>query len=300
MKTALKTIIIGLLIFLVNKATASPQAPDLLIYKGDTTAVYILLVEQYLEDFKKDDDVKGELFGLNFRTGASFNCWRGYQAVYKIENDSLFLEHIIWCNEYHIDNSIDVKESKRKIAELFGDKVKNGSVFIDWYSGGFTIKKPKSKTLRWDGIFYTSFEEEILITVTKGKVEKVSEIENYLDDPERIDRRYRDTISNVIFEEIQKIKWKSVERFDCSESYLIAIDKKGHVKDVKMVGYETKEKVEEFWDSKREYNYCLRTLKRKLKGLKFDILCRFGKPVEENVYIEIWFNEDGAIENWTN
>lgn len=93
---------------------ASPQSPDLLIYKGDTTRVYTLLLEEYFNQKKENDDVEGQLFGLNFRDGASFNCWRGYQAIYKIDNDSLFLEQITSCNEYYYSDSIDVKESKKE------------------------------------------------------------------------------------------------------------------------------------------------------------------------------------------
>jgi len=33
--------------------------------------------------------------------------------------------------------------------------------------------------------------------------------------------------------------------------------------------------------------------------LQFDIIKRKGKPMEENVLLEIWFEENGAIENWT-
>jgi hypothetical protein len=51
-----------------------------------------------------------KLFGLSFRTslegiGTSFNCWRGYQAIYKIENDSLFVSSIIDC---HSIKKIDI------------------------------------------------------------------------------------------------------------------------------------------------------------------------------------------------
>lgn len=93
----LKRKIILLLIFISQFGICSPQLPDLLIYKNDTINVYNLILEEYLNknDFKK----QGDLFGLSFRDGASMNCWRGYQAIYKIENDSLFLVNIIGCGE---------------------------------------------------------------------------------------------------------------------------------------------------------------------------------------------------------
>ena len=41
------------------------------------------------------------------------------------------------------------------------------------------------------------------------------------------------------------------------------------------------------------------TVKKAVKGLEFDIIKRKGIPIEEVVYIELWFEENGTIENWT-
>lgn len=292
--------ILTILLFLVtNMGFASPQSPDLLVYNGDTIGIYTLLLEEYFDQIKKSDDVEGKLFGLNFREGASLNCWRGYQAIFKIEYNSLWLEQITSCNEYYHSDSIDVKESKRQILEIFGDKVVNGKVPVDWFLGNVSISKPERKLLRWDGVFVKTFEEEILIEFDKGEVKNITEIENYIDEPSRINRRYGDTLSKVIFREIQKIKWKNIDKFDCSEVYRIKIGKDGRIKEVIMPDYQTKEQISEYWDTKKEYNYCVRTLTRGLKKLKFDIVKSSGKPIEEDVYIEIWFNNDGTIENWT-
>ncbi|MCG2432249.1 hypothetical protein, partial [Aequorivita xiaoshiensis] len=73
----------------------------------------------------------------------------------------------------------------------------------------------------------------------------------------------------------------------------------GKVTNVIMTEYQTKELISEFWDTKREYNFCIRSIKKALKGLQFDILKRKGIPIESNVNVEIWFNEDGTIENWS-
>src|SRR5687767_12385693 len=86
-------------------ATASPQMPDYIIFQGDTIATYNLILEQYLQRQEKTESEK--LFGLSFRNssngGFSFNCWRGYQAIYKIDNDSIFLVDIISCGERRND-----------------------------------------------------------------------------------------------------------------------------------------------------------------------------------------------------
>ena len=173
-KNHIRGIIVVLLFLFANKVTGSPQSPDLLIYKGDTIGVYNLLLEQYFEQIKKNDDVKGKLFGLNFKDGASLNCWRGYQAIYKIENNSLWLEQITSCNEYFYTDSINIEASKKKINGIFGDKVKNGKVLINWFSGNLTIPKPNRKILRWDGVFHTNFEEEFLIEIKEGIVYNIT------------------------------------------------------------------------------------------------------------------------------
>jgi len=97
MTKTLKHIIIFILTFWTPELSASPQMPDYIIYGKDTVATYNLILELF---FQRQDTAKTEqLFGLAFRDGASFNCWRGYQAIYKIENDSLFLVDIINCGE---------------------------------------------------------------------------------------------------------------------------------------------------------------------------------------------------------
>lgn len=299
-KVYIKGIIIILLSQIGNIVFASPQSPDLLIYNGDTTGIYNLLLEKYFNQIKKYDDVEGKLFGLNFREGASFNCWRGYQAIFRIEDDSLWLEQITSCNEYFYTDSIDIRKSKNRIYKIFGNKVVRGKVLVDWFSGNLSIPKPNGKILRWDGVFFKTFEKEILIEVNKGKVEHLTQITNYIDEPDRINRRYKDKLSNVFFSEIKKIKWKSISKFDCSESYMIKIGKDGQIKEVIMPDYQTEEQISKFWDTKKEYEYCLKTITKGLKKLKFDILKILGKPIEEDIYLEIWFNNDGTIENWTN
>ena len=115
---------------------ASPQMPDYIIFKGDTIATYNLLLEQYLQRQEKTESEK--LFGLSFRNSSdgsfSFNCWRGYQAIYKIDNDSLFLVDIINCGERR-NGKIDKAASIEKMKGLFTDKLINDRVFINWFSG---------------------------------------------------------------------------------------------------------------------------------------------------------------------
>jgi hypothetical protein len=289
-KNIIRSFLIIVILFLSQNSFASPQMPDYIIYKGDTIPIYNLILEKYFQKTEKSD--KRSLFGLKFREGASLNCWRGYQAIYEIENDSLYLKNIIGCGERNIDESV----SENRMNEIFGNKVIKGKVYIDWFSGDFTI--PNGELLRWDGIFHKTFEEEILIKVNNGKVREISKIVNYIDNPKKINRKYGDTISKVMFNELNKLNWNNKKDFDCSEKYLVTIGKNGEVTKIIMPEYQTKKEIKEFWE-RNEYNYCLKTVLKSLSDLKFDILKMKGKPIEESVYLEIWVEDNGKLENWT-
>ncbi len=278
---------------------ASPQVPDYLIYKNDTIRTYNLLVEEYLQKKLKD---KGQLFGLSFRNsidnglGGSLNCWRGYQAIYKLENDSLFVSDIIDC---HSIENFDKETSTNYLEEIFGERVKNNKVFIYWFSGNisFPVNSQDNKVLRWDGVFENIFFKETVIKIEKGNLESVFDVSNYEDLENGINRFERDSISNVLFEQVKNYEWTKLNKFDCSDNYLITISPNGKVGEIRMAW--TDEEIKEFF-TKREYNHCIKSMKNALSNLQFDIIKRKGEPIEEIVRLEIWFEEDGIIENWTN
>jgi hypothetical protein len=230
MTTFTKNIILYILTFWTTQVFASPQMPDYIIYGKDTIATYSLLVEQYLQhnDTAKTD----KLFGLSFRNGLTFNCWRGYQAIYKIENDSLFLTDIINCGEFR-NGKINKANSIDKLKVIFGDKFSNNKVYIDWFDG-FINFPLTNKVLRWDGVFYRIFEKEKVITISKGVVGKIQDVENYVDDSKRIDRWDRDKISDFLFKKLKKVKWKNSNDFDCGTKYFVTIDENGNVSNVRI------------------------------------------------------------------
>ncbi|GLB49391.1 hypothetical protein [Neptunitalea lumnitzerae] len=285
---------------ILTNLIASPQVPDYIIYKNDTIPTYNLLVEQYLQTRNGDN---GRLFDLSFRNsidgrlGNSMNCWRGYQAMYKIEKDSLFLIAIIECHSLENKN----QKPTNYIKKIFGDKVKSDKVFINWYSGNisFPEKSKENKILRWDGVFERVFLYETTIKIKNGNIIKVSNEENYIDLENGIDRMEKDSISNILFDHIKSYKWTKLDKIDCGESYTIVIGANGKISDVLLTDYQTEEQIEKYWDTKREYNFCLKSVEKALSELQFDIIKRKGKPIKEKVFIELWFNEDGTMENWT-
>jgi len=278
---------------------ASPQIPDYIIFKGDTILTYNLILELYIQ---RHDTAKTEqLFGLSFRNNAngsfSFNCWRGYQAIYKIDGDSLFLVAIINCGERG-NGKIDKVASITKMKSIFGNNVINDRVYINWFSGDLNFPL-SNKVLRWDGVFYKIYENETVVSIALGKVLKMENVDNYVKIPKGIDRKNKDKISDILFKKIKKAKWINIDSIDCSEKYLVTIGKDGKVSKVTMLRNQSQDSVDKYWE-RDEYNYCINTIFRSLKKLEFDIIKDKGKPISEDIYIEIWFDgKRGKIENWT-
>jgi hypothetical protein len=197
-------------------------------------------------------------------------------------------------SELYNENSINIKDSDEKLNDLFKNKVVNNKVYMDWFSGNIAL--PSGDLLRWDGVFYKSFEQETIIKIKNGMVKKVSLVDNYIDETHKINRRQNDTISNVLFQEIRLLDWEKLDECGCAEAYIVTIGKNGKVKDVLMAGYPPA-KIEEYWD-KKDYRYCIDSILKSLKKLEFDIIKLHGVKVKEDVYIEIFYDSD-VLENWT-
>ena len=288
----LKVFLLLSLSFCSSGLLGSPQTPDYIIIKGDTIPTYNLLLESYLQ---KLDTVEAQrLFGLAFRDGASTNCWRGYQAIYLLQNDSLFLVDIINCGALR-NKTIDKLESLKRMGTIFGVAVRQNRVFINWFSG--VINYPiDNSILRWDGVFYTIYERETIVSIDFGKVTEVRDVKNYEDIPNGIDRRDKDKISKILFKKLKKAGWKNSEEYDCSTKYLVTINENGTVSKVRMLYSD--EEIQKYYD-KEEYDFCLSKMHNSLKTLKFDIIKDKGVPIAEDIYIEIWVEDNGKLENWT-
>lgn len=281
------------MILIANQIFASPQMPDYIIYKKDTIPTYNLILEQYLQKKNPNED---KLFGLSFRGSGNFNCWRGYQAIYEVIDNKLFLTNIISCGELSGKSKINLVESQRKMKEIFGEKVENNGVFIDWFDGelNFPEKTKKNKQIRWDGVFYRIYEYENILDFENGKLTKQNSVHNYEKIKNGINREEKNKVSDLIFKRLKSEKWK--ENYDCSTKYLITIAENGRISNVRMV-YSEKE-IEEYYE-KDEYNYCITKIKNALSKIQFDILKDKGKPISEDIYIEIWQEKNGKLENWT-
>ena len=276
-------LIILVTFFCPKNLYASPQVPDYLIYQGDTFPIYRLLVEEFIEKTGAEDN--DSLFDLKFREGVATNCWRGYQAIFVVEKDTLFLDNMIYAGELEMD-TLDLGSSKAKMKSLFKNRLANGRVHANWVSDGIFL--PIKGLLRWDGVFVASFEHEIKLQIKKGIVKGELPIQNYIDDSDKINRRNsdEDEVIDTLFVLIETLDWEKLDECGCGESYWILVGKRGKVKKVEMAEYK-REEIRKYWD-RRDYNCCIRGIEKVIKKLAFDILKQNGNAIAEHIYLEVF------------
>lgn len=285
--------IIFLLLLSTANLKASPQAPDYLIVGKDTIPLYQLILEDYLYSIKQSTD-NNSLFGFSFRDdfgyGNTTNCWRGYQAVYSLENDSLFLKYIIPCNLLRKLDANDINNSNEQMQKIFQEKVKNNKVFIDWFSSEFTT--PKGKPIWWDGIFTTIYEKEELYSIRKGILVDKHIVNNYQKVKGGISRKKQE-MSKAVFNEIKKLNWKKLDdEFLCSDTYCLEIDSRGKVISV--------EKNDQGVELDESDIYCQNIIKKQLQKLQFDIILYHGYPFNDKFCIEVFYDDTTKkLENWS-
>jgi len=289
-----KLIIIFLLLVPIANLKASPQVPDYLIIINDTLPLYQLILEDYLHSLEQPTD-SNSLFGFSFRNDfgygvTSTNCWRGYQAVYSLENDSLFLKYIIPCNSLRRLDADNINNSNEQMQKVFQEKVKNNKVFIDWFSSEFTV--PKGKPIWWDGIFTTIYDKEELYTIRKGILVDKHIINNYQKVKGGISRKKQE-ISKAVFNEIKKLNWKKLDdEFLCDDTYCLEIDSRGRVINVEKNNYGVELDEDDI--------YCQNVIKNQLKKLQFDIILYHGRPFNDRFCIEVFYDDTtNELENWS-
>ena len=280
MKLLLTTIFF---LFCFQNLKASPQFPDYLIVGKDTVSIYFLPLNEL------DSITKKELFRnleINNEIKTSFNLWRGYQALWKFENNKLFLTGFK-----------DNPHSESILKATFGGKYQNGKVFADWFSSYLAVGK--DKLLKWDGIFSRTYLKEELFKFENGELKSRSLIENYIKMPNGISRLEdnRKLITDTIFSKIKKLDWKKLSDCECDDKYWVIINDKGKISNIAFVPYGENEK--ETKQFAKEHKKCIKKIKEQTKDLQFDIIKWNGKPYEQKIQFEIFYTVEGKLENWS-
>ncbi|MEQ8534652.1 MAG: hypothetical protein RIB86_22560, partial [Imperialibacter sp.] len=74
---------------------ATGQYPELIIYEGDTLKLLSVPLEDYLGKYDEREN-KYPFLKLTCSTA----LWRSYQALWKLENDELFLVDVFLCADH--------------------------------------------------------------------------------------------------------------------------------------------------------------------------------------------------------
>jgi len=265
--------IIGVFVLSSIRLLASPQQPELLIIQNDTIPLYqILLPREIAEDLWNDH--RDEM-AIEDHLGVSVNNWRGYQGIWELADDALYLV------------GFEFGFGGLGLERLFPDRVKDGKVLADWYDSKLII--PRGKVLRWDGIFSRTYIEEEHLSFRRGRVSSRKMVQNYIDLPNGISRLVDNPffpnheIAEVIFNRIVSVKtdWNALDE-RCWQGvmgdYTFIIGANGKVKSVE--------------DDCNEHSPITRLFKRRLRGVQFDIIKFNGKPFEERIVFWIDLNEN--------
>lgn len=150
-----------------SQATATPQVPDLLIYKGDT----LRLFANPLSGHPHAQSLSKRFFRGKNRCYSSA-CWRGYQAVWTIINKQLYLLSILNCCR----QEKGYKEADLK--RLFGKKFINEKVKADWVNGCMIAPQGELLT-RYAYVGYASIHTvENEFCFKKGRLTKTTIYDN--------------------------------------------------------------------------------------------------------------------------
>jgi len=160
-----KTFLLFLFIFFSNHCFSTIQAPDLLIIGNDT--IKIRPKNYFLEYL----NFKSRPFNYEKQSAPTTACYRGYQAIWRIIDNQIFLEKIIRCN------GDDQSDKNENIVELFQkNQIKfvqeNNMIIANWLNLNlykFDFFKEKNILTDFSNQKYTN-QENLFLEIRNGKV----------------------------------------------------------------------------------------------------------------------------------
>jgi hypothetical protein len=196
---------------------ATGQRAELIIYKGDTFALYTEPLYNYLNTDKNSNKLKW-LYG----SGCSTALWRGYQALWRISEGHLTLIDVYHC--------ADTNQSIRKT--LFPNI--EGEIVADWFTGPLYIQQ--GKTLKYVQFGFESIaQQETQINIVAGKIQLIVEYTNGIRADDRGFPRDSEKIAEYIY---QHLNWELFPRLS-KKIYLspfFAINSQGNIANIKLHG----------------------------------------------------------------
>lgn len=160
-----KTFLLFLFIFFSNQCFSTIQTPDLLIIENDT--IKIRPKNYFLEYL----NFKSRPFNYEIQSALTTACYRGYQAIWRIVDNQIFLEKIIRCN------GDDQSDKNENIVELFQkNQIKfvqeNNMIVANWLNLNLyklDFFKEKNTLTDFSNQKHTN-QENLFLEIRNGKV----------------------------------------------------------------------------------------------------------------------------------
>lgn len=208
-------------IFSLSASYATGQAPDLIVVGRDTLPLFSNPLEAWFDrqGEREIPGMRGHIISTAF--------WRGYQAIWQLEDDRIFLTGIFPPLATPEDTPAD-------LAAMFGERYANGKVFADWIDEELRI--PQGNRINYVHMGYEStYERDRFLKVRNGKVRSDRIYENYASQPERMDMVPDDSLLQRIGRPIEtKINWNAPGLVLAEEDYAdfdefeLIIDRRGN------------------------------------------------------------------------
>ncbi len=204
-----KVYLVMLSLFLSLPSYATAQFGDILIWKGDTMALFsnpLTLRSDYdslqiriMDEIESQDRLlhpekyKSDTIESIYSTA----CWRGYVAEWIIVEDHISLSNIYHCHDRSV--KIDLKK-------IFPDECRQGLIFAGWVNG--ELISPQGNCIEYVHMGYESiYEKETvfefeggLLTGTKIYHKRVVKESNF----------YKDNLNQILEFLYSNINWKDI------------------------------------------------------------------------------------------
>lgn len=202
---------------LVTFLTHQEARCDNVIIKGDTFwTIFFSPFDSYPNIIKLREQLKD--YGTNCTED---NCT--FLSTWKIVNNCLMLERIenCKCNE---------KKQTADLKTLFGNRLQNGLLCADWYTGEIWVTKDRPNS--WGGMFAASWPSETRLIIKKGVV---ISIKNFVY-PKPIETIYHsntDSLNKFIYTHINWNKFHNLPQHSNGSYFRFDQDANGYLINIK-------------------------------------------------------------------
>jgi hypothetical protein len=221
-------LLIYLIFFSYSRLFGTGQAGDRIIIGKDT----LELLATPLDKILSERNISAADIWSTKNFDWSTACWNGYIAMWKLENNRLYLEEIGPCNYYDYPKG---DYPKADLQKLFPDLYSDGHIFASWLNEELLIAKGKMLWYMHDA-FDRIYEKELGLTFKNGILEKSNEYDNSKTKESPYLKNER-LLNNYIY---SSIRWKEIsseideipKRVICT---IVSADDRGKIDSVRIM-----------------------------------------------------------------